>query len=152
MVDKVDTETRSRMMANVKSKNTKPELKVRSLLHRKGLRFRLHGKDLPGKPDIILPKFKAVIFVNGCFWHGHKNCKLSKLPTTRIEFWQNKINKNQLNDEKNIEKLIKNKWRVCILWGCTIKGNKVNLETSINTIYEWLHSDSKFIEIEKSLF
>jgi DNA mismatch endonuclease Vsr len=88
MVDKVDTETRSRMMANVKSKNTKPELKVRSLLHRRGLRFRLHGKDLPGKPDIILPKFKAVIFVNGCFWHGHKNCKLSKLPTTRIEFWK----------------------------------------------------------------
>ncbi|RSO58652.1 DNA mismatch endonuclease Vsr [Acinetobacter lactucae] len=148
MVDKVDTETRSRMMANVKSKNTKPELKVRSLLHRKGLRFRLHGKDLPGKPDIILPKFKAVIFVNGCFWHGHKNCKLAKLPTTKIEFWENKINKNQLNDEKNIENLIKNKWRVCILWGCAIKGNKVNLETSINTIYEWLHSDSNFIEIE----
>lgn len=98
MVDIVDVSTRSRMMAGIKNRNTKPEILIRKLLYKKGYRFRLHVKDLPGKPDIVLPKYKAVIFVNGCFWHGHKNCSLFKLPATRTEFWQEKITRNQAND------------------------------------------------------
>lgn len=101
MVDIVDVSTRSRMMAGIKNRNTKPEILIRKLLHKKGFRFRLHVKDLPGKPDIVLPKYKALIFVNGCFWHGHINCHLFKLPATRTEFWQAKITRNQANDCKS---------------------------------------------------
>lgn len=147
MVDIVDSSTRSRMMAGIKSKNTKPELLIRSLLHNRGFRFRLHVKDLPGKPDIVLPKYHSVIFVNGCFWHGHKNCHFFKLPSTRTEFWQAKIFKNQVNDAKSIELLLNNNWRVCIVWGCSIRGAKKDLNKVINSISEWLLSTESFIEI-----
>lgn len=147
MTDIVDSSTRSRMMASIKSKNTKPELLIRSLLHKRGFRFRLHVKDLPGKPDIVLPKYNAVIFVNGCFWHGHKNCHLFKLPSTRTEFWQAKILKNQVNDSKYIELLLNSNWKVCIVWECSIKGTKKDLNRVINCISEWLLSTKLFIEI-----
>lgn len=96
MVDKVDSATRSRNMAAIKSRNTTPELFIRSMLHKRGFRFRLHVKDLPGKPDIVLPKYHAVIFINGCFWHGHPNCRLYKLPGTRTEYWQKKLLETKL--------------------------------------------------------
>lgn len=147
MVDIFDSLTRSRIMAGIKSKNTKPELLIRSLLHKRGFRFRLHVKDLPGKPDIVLPKYKAVIFVNGCFWHGHKNCHLFKLPSTRTEFWQVKILKNQINDAKSIKTLLNKNWKVCIVWGCSIRGPKKDLNKVINNISEWLLSTESFIEI-----
>ena len=99
MVDVVDTATRSRMMAGIKGKNTQPERLVRSLLHRKGFRFRLNVRELPGKPDIVLPSYHAVIFVNGCFWHGH-DCVRFKWPKTRTDFWQHKIEGNRSNDQK----------------------------------------------------
>lgn len=147
MVDIVDSSTRSRMMAGVRSKNTKPELLIRSLLHKRGFRFRLHDKDLPGKPDIVLPKYNSVIFVNGCFWHGHKNCSLFKLPSTRTDFWQEKILKNQFNDSKSIEILLNKNWKVCIVWECSIRGAKKDLNKVINSISEWLLSTESFIEI-----
>lgn len=106
MVDNVDSATRSRIMSKIKSRDTQPELIVRRLLHAAGFRFRIHRKDLPGKPDIVLSKYKAVIFIHGCFWHGHTGCKLFRIPTTHTEFWENKICKNQLNDTRALQLLL----------------------------------------------
>src|SRR5690606_6991662 len=147
MVDIVDVSTRSRMMAGIKGRNTKPEILIRKLLHKKGFRFRLHVKNLPGKPDIVLPKYKAVIFVNGCFWHGHKGCRLFKLPATRTEFWQEKITKNQANDSKSINLLLENLCSLCMFWECSIKGgNKVpDVVFYINS--ELIIKASSFIEV-----
>lgn len=147
MVDIVDVSTRSRMMAGIKGRNTKPEILIRKLLHKKGFRFRLHVKDLPGKPDIVLSKYKAVIFVNGCFWHGHKDCHLFKLPATRTEFWQEKITRNQANDSKSINLLLENNWKVGVVWECSIRGATKDHGRVINTISEWLRGESSFIEI-----
>lgn len=147
MVDIVDVSTRSRMMAGIKSRNTKPEILIRKLLHKKGFRFRLHVKDLPGKPDIVLPKYKAVIFINGCFWHGHKDCHLFKLPATRTEFWQEKIAQNQANDCKSINLLLENNWKVCVVWECSIRGATKDPDKVINLISEWLCAKESFIEI-----
>lgn len=108
-------------MSKVKGKNTKPELIVRSMLHKMGYRFRLYRKDLPGNPDITLQKFKKVIFVHGCFWHGHEKCKRSKRPTTNREFWDKKLNKNLLRDKKNIEELKNKGWELIIVWTCEVK-------------------------------
>lgn len=124
MVDIVDTSTRSRIMASIKGRDTKPEILIRKLLHKIGFRFRLHVKELPGRPDIVLKKYKAVIFINGCFWHGHKGCHLFKIPATRTDFWEEKINKNQLNDIKSIKLLLDNGWRVCLVWECSVRGAK----------------------------
>ena len=147
MVDIVDVSTRSRMMAGINGRNTKPEILIRKLLHKKGFRFRLHVKDLPGKPDIVLSKYKAVIFVNGCFWHGHKDCHLFKLPATRTEFWQEKITRNQANDSKSINLLLENNWKVGVVWECSIRGATKDHGRVINTISEWLRGESSFIEI-----
>jgi len=147
MADIVDPLTRSRMMAGIKGRNTKPELLIRSLLHRMGFRFRLHVKDLPGKPDIVLPKYRAIIFVNGCFWHGHNSCHLFKLPKTRPEFWENKILKNQANDIKAIAALQSTNWRICIIWECSIKGAKTDPQSVIINVANWLKSSESFLEI-----
>ncbi|MFV5601195.1 very short patch repair endonuclease [Acinetobacter baumannii] len=147
MIDIVDTSTRSRIMASIKGRDTKPEILIRKLLHKRGFRFRLHVKELPGKPDVVLKKYKAVIFINGCFWHGHKDCHLFKLPATRTDFWEEKINKNQLNDTKTIKLLLDNDWRVCVVWECSVRGAKKDLNMVINSISNWLLSDSIFTEI-----
>ena len=112
-------------MSMIKSKNTKPELLVRSFLHANGFRFRLHKKDLPGKPDIVLPKYKTVIFINGCFWHGHENCKYFTIPKTRTKWWTDKINTNKTNDAKTIDALKKDGWKVIVIWQCQLKTAKV---------------------------
>jgi DNA mismatch endonuclease (patch repair protein) len=125
MVDTISPEHRSWNMSRIKGKNTKPELIVRSQLHRMGFRFRLHRKDLPGKPDIVLPKYKTVIFVHGCFWHGHKGCKFFVVPKTRTEFWVNKINTNIRNDKKNHRLLKKMGWKVVVCWECKLKKDFV---------------------------
>jgi len=151
MIDIVDSLTRSRMMAGVKSKNTKPELLIRSLLHRNGFRFRIHKKDLPGKPDIVLPKYKAVIFIHGCFWHGHENCRLFKIPSTRPEFWKPKILKNRENDSNAIGLLLAENWRVCIIWECAIRGAKKDLEQMLQLISNWLVGSQTFFEIDENL-
>lgn len=115
------TEVRSRIMRSVKREHTAPEIVVRKRLHAMGLRFRLHRKDLPGSPDIVLPKFKTVIFVNGCFWHRHPGCRLASMPKTSLEFWCAKFAANVKRDVQNSEKLCLMGWRVLTYWQCELR-------------------------------
>lgn len=124
MADVHDLKTRSYNMSRIKGKDTKPELLVRKFLFANGFRYRLHDKKLPGKPDIVLPKYKTLILVNGCFWHGHENCKYFVLPKTRTEFWLNKIRSNIANDIKNLTALRKAGWKVIVVWECQLKKEK----------------------------
>ena len=117
------SEQRSRNMSAIKSKNTKPEIAVRKLLHSMGFRFRLHRKDLPGSPDIVLPKYKTVIFVHGCFWHRHENCKYATTPKTRKEFWEKKFRENINRDNLNQANLSLKGWKIIIIWECQLKGD-----------------------------
>ena len=121
------SEQRSRNMSAIKSKNTKPEIKVRKVLHSMGYRFRLHSKDLPGSPDIVLPKYKTVIFVHGCFWHRHENCKYASTPKTRKEFWNKKFTENIKRDKLNQENLSSKGWKIIIVWECEIKDKDFDL-------------------------
>lgn len=121
-IDIVDTQTRSRMMAGIRSKNTRPEMTVRQFLHGQGFRYRLHRRDLPGTPDLVLPKWHAVIFVHGCFWHGH-DCRYFRLPKTRTEFWAEKISGNKLRDAKNLEALRTAGWNVIVIHECEIRDD-----------------------------
>lgn len=122
MADVVSPEKRSQMMAGIKSGNTSPELAVRKTLHAAGFRFRLHKRDLPGRPDIVLPKYKTAIFVNGCFWHGHENCRLFRLPKSRTEFWETKITGNRARDARDIQALQHLGWKSVVVWECAVKG------------------------------
>lgn len=121
MADIVDPATRSRMMAGIRGKNTRPELLIRSALHRAGFRFRLHVGRLPGSPDIVLPKYKAVIFVHGCFWHRHVGCRYASTPATRSEFWADKFKANTDRDRRNGRQLLDAGWRVFTIWECGIR-------------------------------
>ena len=121
MADMHSKETRSYNMSRIRSKDTKPEMLVRKFLHKNGYRYRLHVKDMPGKPDIVLPKYKTVIFIHGCFWHGHEGCKYYVVPKTRTEWWLNKINGNIANDEKVVKALQEKGWKVITLWECELK-------------------------------
>jgi DNA mismatch endonuclease, patch repair protein len=125
MADVHDKKTRSYNMSQIKGKDTKPEKLVRKFLHANGFRYRLHVKNLPGKPDIVLPKYKTVIFVHGCFWHGHEHCKYYVVPKTKTDWWLNKINGNIANDGKAIKALKKNGWRIITLWECYLKPAKL---------------------------
>ena len=116
------SEQRSRNMSAIKSKNTKPEIAVRKLLHSMGYRFRLHRKDLPGSPDIVLPKYKTAIFVHGCFWHRHRNCKYATTPKTRKEFWENKFRANVKRDLEIQEKIKIMGWKSVVIWECEVKN------------------------------
>lgn len=122
MADVVTPAKRSEMMAGIGSKNTKPEIAVRKILHAAGFRYRLHRRDLPGKPDVVLPKFKTVIFVNGCYWHGHEDCDLFRPPKTRTDFWMGKISGNKERDRRKTDELIKLGWNVIVIWECALKG------------------------------
>jgi len=145
-MDVVDKQTRSRMMANIKGKNTRPEITIRSLLHRQGLRFRIHDKSLPGKPDLVLKKYKAVIFVHGCYWHRHENCKLASMPKQNRTFWMKKFDANIYRDGVVYFKLKSLGWRTAIIWECAIR-DKSNLPLYINRLVCWLKSESEYIEI-----
>lgn len=120
-MDIVTREQRSRMMSGIKGKNTKPELLLRSALHALGFRFRIQRKDLPGKPDIVLPKYKTIIFVHGCFWHRHPGCKYAYTPKSNVEFWTNKLEGNVTRDRLTEKTLEEMGWRVLIVWECEIK-------------------------------
>ncbi|NCC51826.1 MAG: DNA mismatch endonuclease Vsr [Spartobacteria bacterium] len=148
MADTISKERRSEIMSNIRSKNTKPELIVRKLLHNAGYRYRLHRKDLPGKPDIVLPKYNAVIEIRGCFWHGHF-CKQSKnLPKSRVDYWQEKIEKNKQRDITNSQFLKTMGWRVCVVWECALtRGAKLESHDLLSKITRWLEGDSEKIEI-----
>jgi len=120
MADVHDKKTRSYNMSQIKGKNTQPEIMVRKFLFSKGYRYRVHVKSLPGKPDIVLPKFKKIIFVNGCFWHGHENCKYYKVPQTRSEWWLAKIEKNRNRDQLAFKNLARLGWKVLVVWSCEL--------------------------------
>lgn len=124
MTDTLSKEERSRVMAKVKSRDTKPEKKVRSLLFSLGFRFRLCQKNLPGKPDIVLKKYRTVIFVHGCFWHGHKNCKNARIPKSNVEFWKNKIERNKQRFAEVSRQLQEQGWKVVVIWECETKDIK----------------------------
>jgi DNA mismatch endonuclease (patch repair protein) len=137
-----DRATRSRNMSAIKAKDTKPELMIRKILHGAGFRYRLHDKSLPRKPDLVFPKYNAVIFVHGCFWHKHQ-CHLFKWPGSRKEFWQAKINRNAEKDAESIKALQKSGWRTMTVWECCLKGKqKMEAEKLAKTIGAWLRSSS----------
>jgi DNA mismatch endonuclease (patch repair protein) len=125
MADVHSKEVRSYNMSRIKAKNTKPEMLVRRFLFANGFRYKLHDKSLPGKPDIVLPKYRTVIFVHGCFWHGHKGCKYFVVPKTRTDWWLNKINGNIGNDKKAIKALRKEGWKIIHLWECNLKASNL---------------------------
>ena len=146
MSDVVDSQTRSRMMSGIKGKNTKPELTIRSALHRIGFRFRLHRKDLPGRPDVILPRYRAVILINGCFWHGHM-CSLFKWPKTREDFWREKILGNVKRDQRNQSMLIEKHWRGCGIWECALRSQPPEkIEKLMKQLAEWIEGEGELVE------
>lgn len=145
MIDHLDQKTRSRMMAAVRSFNTQPEKRVRSALHRLGFRFRLHNKKLPGTPDLVLRKYKAVVFINGCFWHQHVNCKHSHIPKTRSEFWQKKFSRNVIRDQNVMYQLKIMGWRAAIIWECGL--TKKRRDDTVKRLVLWLRWGSEYIEI-----
>lgn len=138
MSDVVDKVTRSRMMSGIKGKDTKPELQIRQVLHRRGFRYRLHVSNLPGKPDLVFPKYHAVIQIHGCFWHRHQ-CHMFKWPKSRTGFWQEKINANALRDMQNDLLLAERGWRVLTVWECSMKGKlRKPLDELGDEIVTWL--------------
>lgn len=145
MVDVVDPATRSKMMASIRGKDTLPELILRRTLHRRGIRYRLHKKELRGRPDLVFPKFRAALFVHGCFWHRHQDCRYATTPATRTEFWQSKFNATVERDVRNQRDLAKAGWRVGIVWECTIK--KRSIEDIADVVEEWLISDEQDLEV-----
>lgn len=150
MADIVLAEVRSRMMAGIQGKNTKPELVFRKALHAAGFRYRLHDRRLPRVPDLILPRYRAAIFVNGCFWHGH-NCPMFKLPAARPGFWRAKITRNMAVDVRNAELLEDSGWRRAVVWECVLKGkSRRPLADVISTCASWLHSNETTIDIRGS--
>lgn len=127
-------EQRSRNMAAIKGKDTKPEMIVRKYLFSRGMRFRVQVRKLPGTPDIVLPKYKTVIFVNGCFWHGHEGCKYFRLPKSNVEFWKEKIERNIERDRESMQALFDLGWKIIRVWECELR-NKANREDTLNKIY-----------------
>lgn len=139
MTDIVDAATRSRMMSRIRAQNTRPEIAVRRALHARGFRFRLHDRRLPGRPDIILPKFHATIFVHGCFWHRHEGCKFASTPSTRPEFWEAKFQGNKQRDDRNLEELLSLGWRVATVWECALRLN--DRDEIMDEVGLWLRSE-----------
>lgn len=137
MADVHSPKIRSYNMSRIKGKNTKPELIVRKFLFSKGFRFRIHNKNLPGKPDIVLSRFKTVIFVNGCFWHGHKNCKYFNIPKTNTKWWISKIKKTRRLDIENYRKLMLHEWKVITIFECELR--KGIREKTLNGIIQKLY-------------
>lgn len=137
-------------MSGIRGKNTKPELTIRKALHARGFRYRIHCKNLPGNPDLCLPKYCAVIFVHGCFWHGH-DCHLFKWPKTRAEFWAEKISQNSERDRKHAFLLNAAGWRICTVWECSLKGKaQVDILSIGSQIEDWLFSGKLELEIAGS--
>ena len=132
-------------MSRIRGKDTKPEVRVRSALHRMGYRFRLHSRNLPGKPDIVLPKHATVVFVHGCFWHRHEDCRYTTTPSTRPEFWQAKFEANVRRDAAIQKDLIKAGWRVATVWECALRETK-QVALTAEYLAVWLPSDSVQIE------
>lgn len=148
MSDVVDRATRSRMMAGIGSRDTVPELVLRRALHARGLRYRLHDRRLPGTPDLVFPRFEAVCFVHGCFWHRHAGCTYATTPTTRLEFWQAKFDSNIERDRRNRRELLEAGWRVAIVWECALR-RKGELGTALK-LDLWLRGNARMFETSLS--
>ncbi|MCD7111839.1 very short patch repair endonuclease [Rhizobium sp. DKSPLA3] len=147
MADIVTPEVRSRMMSGIRGRDTKPEMILRRGLHAMGFRFRLHDRRLPGKPDMVLPRYRSVIFAHGCFWHGH-DCHLFRLPATRTEFWEDKIGKNKARDRDAVLQLLTSGWRVATVWECAMRGRGRLASDSIETsLANWLRGEGKELEL-----
>lgn len=149
MADIVNSQTRSRMMAGIRGKDTVPELVLRRSLHALGFRYRLHVKGVPGKPDIVMPKYNVVVFVHGCFWHRHVGCRFTTTPATRPEFWKAKFEANQRRDRKLLEALMGQGWRVATVWECALRRTQQVAE-STNRLTSWLLGSCVVIEIGES--
>lgn len=139
MVDRVSKETRSYNMSRIRSKDTKPEIIVRSYLFSKGLRFRKNDKRYPGSPDLVLPKYKTIVFVHGCFWHLHEGCKYAVMPKSNVEFWENKLYGNRERDERNQKELEEMGWNVITVWECQLK--KGECERTLEELYSQITSE-----------
>ena len=146
MTDIVDSQTRSRMMSGIRGKNTKPELVLRRSLHALGLRYRLHAKGIPGKPDIVMPKYSAVIFVHGCFWHRHAGCRFATVPATRPEFWADKFDANVVRDAAVQSALRGAGWRIATVWECALRTETSTAQTR-DTVAAWLHGSDAVLEV-----
>lgn len=144
MTDIVDKQTRSRMMSGIKCKDTQPEMKVRRFLHARGFRYRLHVRTLHGTPDICLPKYRVVIFVQGCFWHRHKGCRLAYMPASNVDAWKEKFRHNFQRDRKSFQALIKAGWRIIVLWECELRKTGESLLDWLPT--EIQSGDEQFVE------
>jgi DNA mismatch endonuclease (patch repair protein) len=145
MADVVSPAVRSKMMASIRARDTKPELQVRRYLHSRGLRFRLVRKDLPGKPDLVLPRWHAAIFVHGCFWHGHAGCRYATVPKTRTDSWTSKIAANSARDERSVKSLIALGWRVIVAWECALRDAP---ETTLRKLEKAIRSGVRQAEIQ----
>lgn len=143
-MDIVDPQTRSRMMAGIRGSDTRPERILRSGLHALGFRFRLHRRDLPGRPDIVLPRFRAAIFVHGCFWHRHPGCRYTTTPATRPDFWRTKFVQNVERDRRNRDDLLTAGWRVAVVWECALR--KAHFEQTISATADWLLGSADIFE------
>lgn len=133
-------------MAGIRGKNTCPELSLRRALHKRGLRYRLHAQGLRGKPDLVFARHRAVVFVHGCFWHRHPNCRFATIPATRTEFWSRKFNSNVARDKEVTKSLLDAGWRVAIVWECSLRGSQEVTSVS-EAIRNWLNSEDHFIEL-----
>jgi DNA mismatch endonuclease (patch repair protein) len=147
VTDVHDPATRSRNMAAVRARDTKPELMIRKALHRAGLRYRLNARDLPGRPDIVLPRYRAVVFVHGCFWHRHE-CDLFRWPESRTEFWREKLDANAARDVKAADALEEAGWRQAVIWECALKGRKKrDFQDTMQRLIAWIRSHEQMITI-----
>ncbi len=146
-MDTVDKETRSRIMSRNRHRDTGPEIQLRSVLHRAGLRYRLYNKKLPGKPDLVFPRFRATVFVHGCYWHAH-GCYRSSVPKSHQDYWKTKFSRNRERDVRNIALLRELNWRVMIIWECSVVGkNAMPSNELTETVCSWLHGSVKFVEV-----
>lgn len=145
MADVVDKPTRSRMMAGIRAKNTKPEVALRSALHRLGFRFRIHDRTLPGRPDIVLPRYRAAVQVHGCFWHRHEACRFATNPSTNREFWQAKFSSNVQRDRAAELSLQEHGWRTAVIWECAIRER--GAAEIARELATWLRGGSDKVEI-----
>jgi DNA mismatch endonuclease (patch repair protein) len=151
MADIVDRQTRSRMMAGIRGKDTKPELVLRRALHARGLRYRLHARGVRGRPDLVLPKYRAAVFVHGCFWHRHQRCRFCTTPSSRTEFWAAKFAANVQRDTAVREALAADGWRVATVWECSL--HRTQAAASVAAVLEsWLITDSPSLEIPEMSF
>jgi DNA mismatch endonuclease, patch repair protein len=144
MVDVMSVGKRSALMSRIRSKHTRPEMQVRKLLWHQGFRYRLHGPKLPGRPDVVLPRWRAVILVHGCFWHYHEGCPLFRLPATRSDFWLEKLCGNRERDRRSVHELRDAGWRVAIVWECALRLDQAGVGLSLT---RWLRSDSSALEV-----